>query len=42
MRYTIIVLALQFTLGAGFGGTAVWLAMRRRRKKVEPPRVDEW
>ena len=29
----------QFTLGAGFGGTAVWLVMRRRRKEQQP-RVD--
>lgn len=33
MRYTIFVLAIQFTLGAGFGGAAVWLAMRRRRRQ---------
>ena len=37
MRTWIALLAMQFTLGAGFGGAAVWLAMRWRRRR---PRVD--
>ena len=38
MKYMILVMAVQFTLGAAAGAAALWLGLRRGRKG--PPRVD--